>query len=1161
MKRKFLFNRLFTSGAASLCGASFMALCLLFAASCSNILAPPKGQQNAAGEGNVVISLDGNMRTMLPTLNHFSRKTLAFTPRTPGLSAPDNIVFTGTSRTVSLGQGDWTVTVQSHFDIGGGEYRLTAQGQADFTVTPGNVVTVQVSLSIPPGSTGTGTFNYTAVLPPLPFDSAKIYLYPLAGTEGDKEIDLLSRLSGAEPLASGYYLVRTVVECRGIKVGKVEALHVYPDTSVSASYEFSSRDFTEQKLLIWQAYGTGQETDGAVSHSFVELYNPTNQMIGLSGYSLHYSHVERTNLTGNPVYPDDYEQSAWQKLNLSGSIPARSSFLILGKEMNTVNLGLDLKDITPNQVWTLPSSLEEIAFSNRSLMLCLLSNTNDLNDSLGPGLNPFNIDGDGTRVPGYVDMFGGINGTSSSSRDIVYGFEGPEPVGGWNTIPVSLISKQRTARRNSIVDSDNTLADFESIDYQVGRATGLGSRSYGVYRPRSSGDGAWDPVAIPEILILQAHGTGTAPGGAVSHSFVELYNPGADPVPLTGYSLHYSESGANWDKINLTGTIKAGHSYLIRGAEVNSGALLNLAGKTPDMNWPAKVFSSAAFKVALIRGTGALSVTNPFNSDGVPVAGYVDMLGAGAIDAYETAGIAGISGDAAARRKTIQDKDNNSIDFDIIDYSESNDKTEWCSPRSGSDPQWDPDPGYIPPPPPATVLILQAYGTGDGGSGNVSHSFVELYNVTDAPINLSGYSLQYAEGTRTDPPALTDGLWEKIDLSGTIPAKRSFLILGDKRNPGARLQIEDDYGDINDDDFVLGNRSFKVVLLQSTTLLTQDIQNPNNTDGAWGRVSGFVDLVGAVNNLTATPPDQILGYLGTPARNSSQEAIRRNKLDNFAYDNSLDYSSVRYEPSGTGIRDWEIEFYRPKNSAYVYGSDNFSDPMDKPAGPVLPPDVGSTLMIFQLGAPNSSGSVSHSFIELYNNGNAPVDLSTYSLQYAAASTAPGADDGPWAKIDLSGTIPPRHSFLVRGNLVYSAAPQQIEEGDITAPFALHNRGAKLILLSNQNLIQTVLTDPLQDNPFDLDGEGTKVPGYVDMVGAVNEPGVRDFLNAYETNIGSRLTGSQALRRLSVVDTDDNAADFGSVDYRTGNISAPDREIKRPKNLAYGAWNPITGSRD
>ncbi|MCL2763712.1 MAG: lamin tail domain-containing protein [Treponema sp.] len=452
------------------------------------------------------------------------------------------------------------------------------------------------------------------------------------------------------------------------------------------------------------------------------------------------------------------------------------------------------------------------------------------------------------------------------------------------------------------------------------------------------------------------------------------------------------------------------------------------------------------------------------------------------------------------------------------------------------------------------LLILQAYGTGPGGAA-VNRSFVELYNSTKQPINLQGYTLWFSNGIRTDggSPATvepTEPDWYEIELTGSIPSMGSFLILGPERGSNwTGITIEESYADIYNENFLLFNRAFKVALIKGTAELDTDIQNPFDTDGEGKKIEGYVDMVGSRNAET----DQILGFETAPARNSGSEAVRRKDLDDTD-DNSVDFIAARYP----NMTNEEKGVRRPRNSA--------AGAWDPFAAIPEPQPSDNTLLIFQLGAPNAGGTMSHSFIELYNAGDTEVNLASYSLQYAAAretrtnNAAFSEDDGPWAKIDLQGTIPPRHSFLILGNTV-ATAPAMIltdEDADLIAGFALHNRGAKVILLSNQIPIETVLTNPLQDNPFDIDGNGTRVEGYVDMVGGVNTA-PQDAVYGFESSTASSLSGSRALRRTSIIDTDNNTADFSDIHY--GNATEEEINLKRPRNLAFGAWDPVTGVQD
>ena len=197
------------------------------------------------------------------------------------------------------------------------------------------------------------------------------------------------------------------------------------------------------RLMIFQVYGTGTDTDGAVSHSFVELYNNSNADIDLSNYSLHYANGHRSSETG-PV-------DSWTRLDLSGTIPSGSSYLIIGQKKN-LSGRYQINGANADFV-------SDFVLSNRAFKVALMSNRSDIST-----VNPFNTDG-------YVDMVSVIN-----SGDIIDAYEGAV---------AEVISKQAAARRGSLIDSDNNKNDFVRIDY---RTTELNK-----FRPRSMTDSSWVP--------------------------------------------------------------------------------------------------------------------------------------------------------------------------------------------------------------------------------------------------------------------------------------------------------------------------------------------------------------------------------------------------------------------------------------------------------------------------------------------------------------------------------------------------------------------------------------------------------------------------------------------------------------------------------------------
>jgi len=189
--------------------------------------------------------------------------------------------------------------------------------------------------------------------------------------------------------------------------------------------------------------------------------------------------------------------------------------------------------------------------------------------------------------------------------------------------------------------------------------------------------------------------------------------------------------------------------------------------------------------------------------------------------------------------------------------------------------------------------------------------------------------------------------------------------------------------------------------------------------------------------------------------------------------------------------------------------------------------------------------VSHSFIELYNPSNITINLNGYSLQYADVRNN-------WKKLDLVGTIPPHCSFLVRGNPTMTWDKEYKENSlKLTINYDqvwltdFNSKGSKVVLL-----YETQLLDSGIQNPFNTDGMGTKVNGYIDMLGiGGNDPGINDIINGYETNFISEQSKQKAFRRIDFKDTDNNEADFDVVDYRREYIT----EWAKPRTVSSGPW--------
>ncbi len=160
------------------------------------------------------------------------------------------------------------------------------------------------------------------------------------------------------------------------------------------------------------------------------------------------------------------------------------------------------------------------------------------------------------------------------------------------------------------------------------------------------------------LVINEVYGGGGAAGASYLNDFVELYNGTASNINLATYSLQYtSATGNTWStaKLNLTGSIGAGQTYLIKLASSGAvGAALTTENISGSIN-----MSATTGKVALVSNQTALTVSDPHLDPSV-----VDFVGYGtSANAFETAVAPAPSAANSISRSARADTNNNSADF------------------------------------------------------------------------------------------------------------------------------------------------------------------------------------------------------------------------------------------------------------------------------------------------------------------------------------------------------------------------------------------------------------------------------------------------------------------------------------------------------------------
>ena len=120
------------------------------------------------------------------------------------------------------------------------------------------------------------------------------------------------------------------------------------------------------------------------------------------------------------------------------------------------------------------------------------------------------------------------------------------------------------------------------------------------------------------------------------------------------------------------------------------------------------------------------------------------------------------------------------------------------------------------------VVVSQVYGGGGNVGAPLNKDFIELHNRGSAPVDITGWSVQYA--------AATSASWSKTALTGTIPAGGYFLVQAAGGAVGANLPTPD----VATGAIAMAAGAGKIALVNDSTTLT----------AACPTGAAIVDLVG-----------------------------------------------------------------------------------------------------------------------------------------------------------------------------------------------------------------------------------------------------------------------------------------------------------------------------
>src|SRR5262245_9248607 len=151
------------------------------------------------------------------------------------------------------------------------------------------------------------------------------------------------------------------------------------------------------------------------------------------------------------------------------------------------------------------------------------------------------------------------------------------------------------------------------------------------------------------------------------------------------------------------------------------------------------------------------------------------------------------------------------------------------------------------------------------------------------------------------------------------------------------------------------------------------------------------------------------------------------------------------------------------------------------------------------GGGNSGATFTNDFIELYNRGSAPVDISTWSVQYASAAGV------TWAVTPLTGSIAPGHWYLIQ-EAAGAGGTTPLPTPDATGTTAMSATSGKVALVTNQTALPCGASCHAAPVVTDFVGYGT----------------ANDFEGAAAPGLSNTTSDT---RDADGTDTDNNAVDF------------------------------------